>query len=111
VTTGALYNIWPSQSEYQADLTLHILKEGANPSSGPVLKLAAELYAQRLPIEEIGARLSDENFRLDVESRMCRAASAFVALSDVPVVREALPMKRYSTPPGSYIHSCSITAA
>ncbi|WP_030661862.1 hypothetical protein [Streptomyces cellulosae] len=90
VTTGALYNIWPSQRAFQVDLMFYILREGAYPSAEPILALAGELFAQRLPLTEIGARLSDTSFRLETESRLARAAVAFTALADVPAVREAL---------------------
>lgn len=90
VTTGALYNIWPTQREFQVDLMFFILKENVYPSAEPVLELAGQLFAQRLPLNAIGARLSDEGFRLDLESPLNRAAAAFTALAGVPAVREAL---------------------
>lgn len=90
LTTGAIYNIWPTQSDFQVDLMFHILKEGMFPGADPVLRLAGELFAQRLPFELIGHRLSDEAFRIDVESPVARATAAFSALAGVPAIREAL---------------------
>lgn len=90
LTTGAVYNLWPTQSSFQVDLMFHILKEGIYPAAEPVLRLAGELFAQRLPFEAVGNRLSDEGFRIDIESPVARAAAAFSALAGVPAIREAL---------------------
>jgi AcrR family transcriptional regulator len=90
VTTGALYNLWPNQRAFQVDLMFYILREGAFPSAEPILALASEMFAQRLPPELIGERLADESFRIDAASPVARAATAFAALAAVPSVREAL---------------------
>jgi len=90
VTSGALYHLWSTQQEFQVDLMFHLLRAGAYPAAAGVRRLASELFAQRLPPAEIVARLSDESFRIESESRMGKAATAFVALSSVPAVREAL---------------------
>jgi len=90
VTTGALYNLWPTQREFQVDLMFYILKESAYPSAAHMPKLVTELFAQRLPSEELGTRLTDESFRIDLESRLSRAAGAFTALAGVASIREAL---------------------
>lgn len=90
ITTGALYNIWASQREYQVDLMLHILREGSDPGAQPILKLAVELFARRVPVEEAFARLADESFRLDIESNVGRATTAFTAFAAVPEIRQAL---------------------
>lgn len=90
VTTGAAYNIWPSQAAFQVDLMFFLLEEGAYPSAARILELAAELFAARVSLDELGERLSDENFRIEAESPVARAARAFLALAGVPAVREAL---------------------
>lgn len=90
VTTGALYNIWDSQREYQRDLMMHILMEGLNPAAAPILQLASRLFAQRLPVAEAFARLADESFRLDSESQVGLAAGAFIGFAAVPEVHDAL---------------------
>lgn len=90
ITTGALYNIWESQQDYQRDLMFHILREGADPSAEPLLRLAGELFAQRLPIDVINSRLADESLRLDAESQIGRAARAFAAFTAAPGIVEAL---------------------
>lgn len=90
VTTGALYNLWPTQSAFQVDLMFFILDEAAYPTAEHMQKLAGELFAQRLPLDEVGSRLSDESFRLDLESRLRRVAVTFTALAGVPAIRDAL---------------------
>jgi AcrR family transcriptional regulator len=90
VTTGALYNLWSTQTAYQVDLMFFILREGAYPAADQMAKLATQLLAQRVPFEELGARLTDESFRLELGSPLGRAAGAFTALAGVPAIREAL---------------------
>ncbi|WP_030661832.1 hypothetical protein [Streptomyces cellulosae] len=90
LTTGALYNIWPTQKAYQIDLMFHLLREGAYPSAEHLLRLAGELFAERLPFDEIGARLADESFRIEVGTPVTRAASLFSALAGIPSIRDAL---------------------
>lgn len=89
-TTGALYNIWESQQEYQRDLMVHILREAADPAAEPLLRMAGELFAQRLPIDEINSRLADESLRLDAESQIGRAARAFAAFTPSPGIVQAV---------------------
>lgn len=90
ITTGALYNIWDSQRDYQRDLMLHILQEGSDPSAETVLHFASKLFAQRLPVDEAFATIADESFRLDEESQVGRASAAFAAFASVPEIRDAL---------------------
>lgn len=89
VTTGALYNIWDSQHDYQRDLMFHILQEGSDPSAQRVLRLAGKLFARRLPAEVAFAQLADESFRLDAGSQIGRASTAFESYVSVPEIREA----------------------
>lgn len=90
ITTGAAYHLWPNQKAFQVDLMFHILEAGAFTSVDDVVSLAAELFAARVPFAEIGERLVDESFRVEIESPVTRAAIAFKALAGVPAVRDAL---------------------
>lgn len=63
MTTGAVYNIWPSQAEFQADLLACILDEAATPGMENVRTATLDGLSRRLPWRAILAETIEVDFR------------------------------------------------
>lgn len=67
MTTGAVYNIWPSQAEFQADLLARILDEAATPGIDRVRSAALNALARQLPWQEVLAEAIQVDFNESFE--------------------------------------------
>jgi AcrR family transcriptional regulator len=63
MTTGAVYNIWPSQAEFQADLLARILDEAATPGIDRVRAATLDGLARRAPWRAVLAETIEIDFR------------------------------------------------
>jgi AcrR family transcriptional regulator len=63
MTTGAVYNIWPSQAEFQADLLARILDEAATPGIERVRTATLDGLARKLPWRQVLAETIEVDFR------------------------------------------------
>ena len=53
MTTGAAYNIWPAQADFQMDLMARVLDEAATPGIERVRSAALSALARQLPWQEV----------------------------------------------------------
>ncbi len=53
MTTGAVYNIWPSQADFQSELVERILDEAATPGIDKVRAVTLDGLARRLPWQDV----------------------------------------------------------
>lgn len=63
MTTGAAYNIWPSQLDFQLELTAHVLEATATPGMERVRGAALSALAQQLPWQQVLAETIEVDFR------------------------------------------------
>ena len=63
MTTGAAYNIWPTQAEFQADLLSRILDEAATPGIDRVRTATLDGLARKLPWRAVLAETIEVDFR------------------------------------------------
>jgi hypothetical protein len=63
MTTGAVYNIWPSQAEFQADLLARILDQAATPGMDRVRAATLDGLARKLPWRAVLAETIDVDYR------------------------------------------------
>ena len=63
MTTGAVYNIWPSQAEFQADLLARILDQAATPGMDRVRAATLDGLARRLPWRAVLAETIEVDYR------------------------------------------------
>ncbi|MET4432176.1 MULTISPECIES: hypothetical protein [unclassified Mycolicibacterium] len=89
LTTGAFYQIWPSQAEFQRELLTHIMDQIAVPGGEEITALVFNLVAERVDSDEIFRRLADEDFRLTRESPELFLAIGLGALAPADLVRDA----------------------
>ncbi len=90
ITTGAIYQLWPSQAAYQADLMVHVLSEAPLPVPDRLRTRALELIAAGTPAEDIMGELSDLAFARAIATPEYDLALLFVPYSDLPLVGETL---------------------
>ena len=62
MTTGAAYNIWPAQSDFQMDLMARVLDEAATPGIERVRSAALSALARQLPWQEVLAEAIEVDF-------------------------------------------------
>jgi hypothetical protein len=62
MTTGAAYNIWPAQSDFQMDLMARVLDEAATPGIERVRSAALSALARQLPWQEVLAAAIEVDF-------------------------------------------------
>jgi hypothetical protein len=63
MTTGAAYNIWPSQLDFQMELTAHVLDAAATPGIERVRGATLGALAQQLSWRRVLAETIDVDFR------------------------------------------------
>lgn len=90
ITTGALYQLWPSQAAYQADLMVHVLSEAPLPVPDRLRTRAMELIAAGAAAEDIMAELADVAFSRARSTPEYDLALLFVPYSSLPRVGETL---------------------
>lgn len=88
ITTGAIYQFWPSQAAFQADLMVHILTSGL-PSEQLAIR-ALELIATGGEAESIMAELADIAHSSARANENHNTALLFVPYHRLPRVAEAL---------------------
>ncbi|MDV3125985.1 hypothetical protein M1247_13740 [Mycobacterium sp. 21AC1] len=89
LTTGAFYQIWPSQAEFQRELLTHVMDQIAVPGGDEITTLVFHLVAERTDVDEIFRRLADEDFRLTRESPELFLAIGLGALAPADLVHDA----------------------
>ncbi len=90
ITTGAIYQLWPSQAAYQADLMVHVLSEAPLPVPARLHSRALELIAAGTPAEQIMGELADLAFSRARATPEYDLALLFVPYSTLPRVGETL---------------------
>jgi hypothetical protein len=90
ITTGAIYQLWPSQAAFQSDLMLHILGLEPLPAGDRLLPHAQELIAAGRPVDEIVAALADLAFAASRREVAYELGLLFVPYARVPRVGDAL---------------------
>lgn len=63
MTTGAAYNIWPGQAEFQADLLARVLDEAATPGIERVRAATLNGLARKLPWRTVLAQTIEVDYR------------------------------------------------
>ncbi|MEV0601944.1 hypothetical protein AB0I82_21920 [Streptomyces sp. NPDC050315] len=89
ITTGAIYPLWPTQADYQADLMFHLLGPDAYPEDRDA---AAELLAladTTAPVESILAAVAAAYFERVRANPLTYVYLTFYVLGEHPRVREA----------------------
>lgn len=92
ITTGAIYQVWPSQADFQADLLFHIAEVDAvvTPDAGSVDEQIRRARADRTPAAEIVRDNIEESFAATISSAATYIVFSFYALAANPRVRAAL---------------------
>lgn len=96
ITTGAIYQLWPTQPDFQADLLLHVADLQAVLVPGLAVSVAwfREAAAQGIPLEVVLARLSEEVHRHYREDPLFRVELGFLLGAVDPRVRQALARRQ-----------------
>jgi hypothetical protein len=90
VTTGAIYQFWPTQAAFQADLMVHLLTEEPLPAEDRLAARTLELIAAGGPVEEMLAELAIMAYRIARTTEIYDLSLLFVPYSRLPRVGEAL---------------------
>lgn len=90
ITTGAIYQFWPTQAAFQADLMVHVLTEEPLPAEDRLAARALELIASGGPVEEVLAELALMAYRIARANEIYELSLLFVPYSRLPRVGEAL---------------------
>lgn len=90
ITTGAIYQFWPSQAAFQADLMVHILTEEPLPAEDRLSARTLELIAAGTPVEDVLAELALMAYRIARTTFTYDLSMLFVPYSRLPRVGEAL---------------------
>lgn len=90
ITTGAIYQIWPSQAAYQADLMVHVLTEEPLPAEERLAARTLELIASGRPVRDMLAELAITAYRTARTNDIYDLSLLFVPYSRLPRVGEAL---------------------
>ncbi|GAA1809437.1 hypothetical protein GCM10009749_17410 [Agromyces neolithicus] len=89
MTTGAFYQIWSDQAEFQRELLAHVMERIATPGSAEIEALAFQLVSDGAPADEILRRISDLDFRLSRETSEMFLALGLGALAPAQMVKDA----------------------
>lgn len=65
VTTGSIYQLWPSQNDYQAELVRHLIQETTSPASPLMKDLLLDLIADGANLGVIFDRLLELSFSVN----------------------------------------------
>jgi hypothetical protein len=90
ITTGAIYQFWPNQAAFQADLMVHLLTEEPLPAEDRLAARTLELIASGGSIEEILGELAIMAYRIARSTDIYDLSLLFVPYSKLPRVGEAL---------------------
>jgi hypothetical protein len=92
ITTGAIYQIWPSQVDFQADLLFHIADRQATlvPDLAQSIQRFEHSSAQSVPLEEVLRRTMEEAHRHYREDPLFRVELGFLISVCDPRVRAAV---------------------
>lgn len=90
ITTGAIYQFWPSQSAFQADLMVHLLREAPLPDEQRLIARALELVAAGGNPEDILAEIADLAYGIARDTPAYDLALLFAPYRQLPRVGEAL---------------------
>lgn len=98
ITTGAIYQQWQSQAEFQADLLFRIADVQATlvPGLPESLLRFREARAQGVPIEKVLLRVMEDVHRHYREDPMYRVELGFLVGAHDPRLREALVRRQES---------------
>jgi hypothetical protein len=88
-TTGAFYQIWTSQADFQRELLAHVMDQIAVPGADELTTLVFNLVAQRATPDVVFQRLADEDFRLTRQSPELFLAIGLGALAPAELVEAA----------------------
>lgn len=90
VTTGSLYQLWPSQAEFQAELLFHLIDLAAVPAGDRPVQQGIELLAAGRDPLAVLAQAVDLDFRLTHEAPETYIDLASYIAANHPKVRAAL---------------------
>ena len=92
ITIGSAYQIWPTQSEFQADLLVHLAEKFAVlvPGVPESLDRFQQAAAQDVPVTEIVRQVLGENHEYTRSQPLFRVILTFYASAANPRVRQAL---------------------
>ena len=105
MTTGAAYNIWPTQAEFQADLLSRVLDEAATPGIERVRTATLDGLARQLPWRAVLARTIEVDYRESFEEPsmfLMIGIAALAAPADVAAA-ERLANERYVAETGELL--------
>ena len=88
MTIGALYQIWPTQAEFQADVVLHIA--GLETEVVPALETTAALIATGVSGSELLRRTIEQAWEFTRDDPNMRVSLAFFTRAANPRIRAAL---------------------
>jgi hypothetical protein len=105
MTTGAAYNIWPSQAEFQADLLARILDEAATPGIDRVRAATLDGLARKLPWRAVLAEAIEVDYResFDEPSMFLMIGLAALASPGDVAAAERLADERYVAETGELL--------
>jgi AcrR family transcriptional regulator len=89
VTTGSIYQLWPSQAAFQAELVRHVITATTFPEAQQLLEMLLELFASGSTLSEIIDRLSLVSFESN-DSDAFYARLGFLQYAAVPSIKDAL---------------------
>jgi len=92
ITTGAIYQVWPTQGEFQADLLFHLaeLDAASGSAMGQVAGIVAAAVAGSWPVEAALAAMIEVSFAHTRASGIFYASLGFYLRSGNDRVREVL---------------------
>ena len=92
ITTGAIYQVWPTQAEFQADLLFHIAELDAafGPAIAEVTGIVRDGVAGGKPLPDVLAAMIEQSFRHTRDSAIFYASLGFYPRSGNERVRQVL---------------------
>jgi hypothetical protein len=90
ITTGAIYQIWPSQADYQGALLRHLIQDVTSRTPDFLTSEALTLLGQGLDGTAVISRLADTSFRIYREDSLTYLYYCFYSIASIPEVRDEL---------------------
>lgn len=96
VTTGAIYNLWPNQPDFQVDLLLHVAELQAQlvPGLDATVHRFREAAAGAVPLEQVLRELVEQVYRHYRDDPLFRVELSFLIGARDQRVRQALARRR-----------------
>jgi AcrR family transcriptional regulator len=96
VTTGAIYNLWPNQPDFQVDLLLHVaeLQAALDPGLGESVHRFRAAAAACVPLEDVLRELAELVYRHYRDDALFRVELSFLIGVRDPRVHRALARRR-----------------